>query len=71
VKRALAVVRSHYLSVDLPAVSEGYIIGDDEEEAKLEVSKLAKVTKAPSGALATLFEPEVALSPLDLSEVGL
>ena len=37
VKRALAVVSSHYLSIDLPVVSEGHIIGDDEDEAREEV----------------------------------
>ena len=37
VKRALAVVSSHYLGINLPAVSEGYIIGNDEVEAREEV----------------------------------
>lgn len=60
-KHALVVVSSHYLSVDLPAVSEGYVVGVDEEEAKQEVLKLVKVAKAPSDALASLFEPEVVL----------
>jgi len=37
VKRALVVVCSHYLGIDFPAVSEGYVIGDDEDKAQEEV----------------------------------
>jgi hypothetical protein len=37
VKRALVVVSSHYLVIDMLAVSEGYVIGDDEDEAQEEV----------------------------------
>jgi len=33
VKRALVVASSYYLGIDLPAVTEGYIVGDDEDEA--------------------------------------
>ena len=33
VKKALAVVSSHYVGIDLSAVSEGYILPDDEAEA--------------------------------------
>ena len=33
VKKALAVVSSHYVGIDLPAVSEGYVLRDDETEA--------------------------------------
>lgn len=33
VKKALAVLSSHYLGIDLLAVSEGYIVADDEDEA--------------------------------------
>lgn len=36
-KKALAVVSSHYLDIDLLAVSEGYVISNDEEEAREEV----------------------------------
>ena len=39
VKRALAVVSSHY-AVNLKAVSDGYILPDDDEEADEEVTKL-------------------------------
>jgi len=33
VKKALAVVSSHYVGIDLPAVSEGYVRPDDKEKA--------------------------------------
>ena len=33
VKKALAVVSSHYVGIDLPAVSEGYVLPDDEAKA--------------------------------------
>ena len=33
VKKALAVVSSHYVGIDLPAVCEGYVLLDDEIEA--------------------------------------
>jgi hypothetical protein len=37
VKKALAVVSSHYVDIDLPAVSEGYVLPDDEAEAQEEL----------------------------------
>ena len=37
VRKALAVVSSHYAGVDLPAVCEGYVLPDDETEAQEEV----------------------------------
>jgi len=33
VKKTLAVVSSHYVGIDLPAVYEGYVLPDDEVEA--------------------------------------
>ena len=36
VKKALAVVSSHYVGIDLPAVCEGYVLPDDEAEAQEE-----------------------------------
>jgi len=33
VKKVLAVVSSHYVGIDLPVVSEGYVLPDDEVEA--------------------------------------
>ena len=58
VKRALAVVSSHY-AVNLEAVSDGYILPDDDEEANEEVAKLMEVAEVPRTALASLFEEEV------------
>ena len=39
VKRALAVVSSHY-AINLEAVSDGYVLLEDDEEADVEVVKL-------------------------------
>ena len=59
VKRALAVISSHYVGVDLPAISDGYVLPDDDEEADAAVTKLMEAAKGPGTALATLFEEEV------------
>ena len=59
VKRALAVISSHYLGVDLPAISDGYVLPDDDEEADAAVAKLMEAAEGPGTALATLFEEEV------------
>ena len=59
VKRAMAVISSHYLGVDLPAISDGYVLPDDDEEADAAVAKLMEVAEGPGAALATLFEEEV------------
>ena len=67
VKKALAMVSSHYLSIDLPAVSKGYVMGDDEDEAREEVEKLADAAEGPGDALATFFDAKVAL-PLNVLE---
>ena len=37
VKKALAVVSSHYAGIDLPTVCEGYVLPDNETEAQEEV----------------------------------
>ena len=58
VKRALAVVSSHY-AVNLEAVSDGYVLPEDDEEADAEVAKLMEAAEAPGTALARLFEQEV------------
>ena len=58
VKRALDVISSHY-AVNLEAVSDGYILSDDDEEANEEVTKLMEAAEAPGTALASLFEEEV------------
>ncbi|XP_066384789.1 uncharacterized protein [Miscanthus floridulus] len=59
VSSALAVISSHYVGVDLPAVSDGYVLPDDDEEADAVVIKLMEAAKGPGAALATLFEEEV------------
>ena len=58
VKRALAVVSSHY-AVNLEAISDGYVLPEDDEEADAEVAKLMEAVEAPSTMLASLFEEEV------------
>ena len=58
VKRALAVVSSHY-AVNLEAVSDGYVLPEDDKEADAEVAKLMEAAEAPGTALAKLFEEEV------------
>ena len=58
VKRALAVVSSHY-AINLEAVSDGYVLPEDDEEADAEVVKLLEAAEAPGTALASLFEEEV------------
>ena len=59
VKRALAVIASHYVGVDLQAISDGYVLPDDDDEADEVVMKLLEAAEGPSTALATLFEEEV------------
>ena len=61
VKRALAVISSHY-AINLEAVSDGYIFPDDDEEADEEFTKLMEAAEAHGTTLASLFEEEVAPS---------
>ena len=68
VKRALAVVSSHY-AINLEAVSDGYILPDDDEEADEEVTKLMEAAEAPGTALASLFEEEV-VPPAPATDAG-
>ena len=63
VKKALAVVSSHYVGIDLPAVCEGYVLPDDEVEAQEEVQRLEDAAAAPGDALAAFFDAEVELPP--------
>ena len=56
VKRALAVISSHYVGVDLLAISDGYVLPDDDEEADAVVTKLMEAAEGPGTALVTLFE---------------
>ena len=59
VKRALAVVSSHYAGINLEAISDGYVMAEDDEKAEEEVLKLVEAAEAPGTALARLFEEEV------------
>ena len=63
VKRALAVVSSHYVGIDLEAVNDGYVLAEDDEEADEEVTKLMEAAEGPNTALAKLFEEEVVPPP--------
>ena len=69
VKRALAVVSSHYAGIDLEAISDGYILAEDDEEAEEEVMKLEEAAKAPITTLASLFEEEV-VPPTPTADAG-
>ena len=55
VKHALAIIASHYIGVDLQAISDGYVLPDDDEEA--------------DEAVAKLFEEEV-VPPLPSADAG-
>ena len=68
VNRALAVVSSHY-AINLEAVSDGYILPDDDEEADEEVTKLMEVADVPGAVLASLFEEEV-VPPAPATDAG-
>jgi len=70
VKKALVVVSSYYVGIDLPAVSEGYVLPDDEAEAQEELRKLTDAADAPGDALATYFDAEVELPPLGAQGPG-
>ena len=63
VKRALAVFASHYVGVDLQAISDGYVLPDDDEEADEAVKKLMEAAEGPGAVLAGLFEEEVVPPP--------
>ncbi|XP_066320194.1 uncharacterized protein [Miscanthus floridulus] len=64
VKRALAVVSSHYTSVDIEGVSDGYVLSKDAIEAEEELTKLEAAVEGPGTTLAKLFEEVVVpLSP--------
>jgi hypothetical protein len=70
VKKALTVVSSHYVSIDLLAVSEGYVLPDDEVEAQEELQRLEDAADAPGDALAAFFDAEVELPPLGAQGPG-
>ena len=71
VKRALAVVSSHY-ALNLEAVSEGYVLPDevDDDQAEEEVQKLLAAVEGPGTALAQLLEDDVLLVPPPNEEVA-
>ncbi|XP_066373239.1 basal body protein 10-like [Miscanthus floridulus] len=69
VKRALAVIASHYAGVDLKAVSDGYVLAEDDEEADEEVTKLMEAAEGPGTVLAKLFEEEV-VPPTPSTDAG-
>jgi len=69
VKRALAVISSHYVGIDLEAISDGYVMGKDDEKAEEEVMKLVEAAEAPGTALAKLFEEEV-IPPAPTADAG-
>ncbi|XP_066312841.1 uncharacterized protein [Miscanthus floridulus] len=68
-KRTLAIVSSHYVGIDLEAISDGYVLAKDDKEAKEEVMKLVEVAEAPGMALAKLFEEEV-VPPTPSADAG-
>ena len=70
VKKALAVVSFHHIGINLPAVSDGYVLPDDEAEAQEELQKLAHAAEAPGDALATFFDVKVELPPLGARDPG-
>ncbi|XP_066324008.1 basal body protein 10-like [Miscanthus floridulus] len=59
VKRALAVVSSHYAGVDVEGISDGYVLSEDAVEAEEELTRLEAAVEGPGTALAKLFEEEV------------
>ena len=69
VKRAMAVVSSHYADVNLVAISDGYVLPEDDKEANEEVTKLMEAAEAPGTVLASLFEEEV-VPPAPAADAG-
>ena len=69
VKHALAIIASHYAGIDLEAVSDGYVMADDDKKAEEEVMKLVEAAEAPGTALAKLFEEEV-VPPTPSTDAG-
>ena len=69
IKRALAVVSSHYAGIDLVAFSDCYVVAEDDEKAEEEVKKLVEAAEAPGTALARLFEEEV-VPPTPTTDAG-
>ena len=68
VKHTVAVVSLHY-AVNLEAISDGYVLAEDDEEADEEVTKLMEAAEAPGMTLASLFEEEV-VPPAPTADAG-
>ena len=64
VKRCLAVILSHY-TIDLERVSEGYFLGEEDDEQRIEemVQGWIGVVEEPGKRLAQSFEAEVEPRP--------
>ena len=69
IKRALVITTSHYAGVDLEAISDGYVLAEDDEEADEEVTKLMEVAEGLGTALAKLFKEEV-VPPMLSADAG-
>jgi hypothetical protein len=63
VKRAMAVVASHY-EIDLERVCDGYVLPDEPELVATKVRRLNNVVEGPGTVLARHFEVEVEPPPL-------
>jgi hypothetical protein len=60
-RRALAVMTSHYANLDLQCVSEGFIDMPDPD-----LEKLVDTAEAPGAIMVAHFEDKVVAPPLDL-----
>jgi hypothetical protein len=60
-RRALAVMTSHYTGLDLQRVCKGFVDMPDPD-----LEQLVDAAEAPDAALAARFEGEVVPPPLDL-----
>ncbi|XP_066381717.1 uncharacterized protein [Miscanthus floridulus] len=63
-------LRSRLITLSGQAISIGYVLPDDEEEADEVVAKLIEAAKGPSTALAKLFEEEVVPLPSSVDAGG-
>ena len=59
----------HYVGVDLQAISDGYVLPDDDEEGDEAVTKLMEAAEGPETGLAKLFEEEV-VPPTPSADAG-
>jgi hypothetical protein len=61
IRRALAVMTSHYAGLDIQRISEGFVDMPDPD-----LEQLIDAAEAPGAALVARFEGEVVPPPLDL-----